>query len=71
MIDGAMRVLDQKLIITKTVNELLFEGYDDKMLDIARRFNVTQIPFSKFGWFFSVSIFYKINKTEKKFNKIY
>ncbi|XP_034173677.1 protein croquemort [Osmia lignaria lignaria] len=53
MVDGVMRVIDQKLIITKTVNELLFEGYDDKLLDIARRLNMTEIPFNKFGWFFS------------------
>lgn len=50
--DRIMRMVDQKLIITKTVNELLFEGYNDKMLDIARKLNVTEIPFTKFGWFF-------------------
>lgn len=51
-----MKAIDQKLIITKTVNELLFEGYDDAMLKIARKMNFTKIPFSKFAWFYGVNI---------------
>lgn len=39
--------------VTKTVNELLFEGYDDPLLDFLRGVNSTKfnIPFKKFGWF--------------------
>lgn len=52
LVDRIMKAIDQKLIITKTVNELLFEGYDDPMLKIARKMNFTKIPFSKFAWFY-------------------
>lgn len=45
------------LTTTHTVNELLFEGYDDKLLQLAKKLNITsfQIPFDKFGWFYGVS----------------
>jgi len=38
---------------TKTVRELLFEGYDDPLLDFLRELKIPtiNIPFSKFGWF--------------------
>ncbi|CAO1313413.1 unnamed protein product [Diamesa serratosioi] len=42
------------LSVTKTVRELLFEGYDDGLLTIVRAYNNTDIPkppFEKFGWF--------------------
>ncbi|CAK9830323.1 Protein croquemort [Anthophora retusa] len=52
MVDRIMKAIGQKLIITKTVNELLFEGYNDTMLKIARKFNFTEIPFDKFAWFY-------------------
>ncbi|OAD62418.1 Protein croquemort, partial [Eufriesea mexicana] len=52
VVDKMMKAIRQKLIITKTVNELLFEGYDDLMLKLARKMNVTEIPFPKFGWFY-------------------
>lgn len=48
--------LGEKLTLTKSVNELLFEGYDDILLQIARKMNATSIPYSKFGWFYAVSI---------------
>ncbi|XP_076174152.1 protein croquemort [Ptiloglossa arizonensis] len=50
--DRVMRAIGQQLVITKTVNELLFEGYDDVMLKIARKLNLTKIPMDKFGWFY-------------------
>lgn len=53
--DRVMRAIGQQLVITKTVNELLFEGYDDVMLKIARKLNLTKIPMDKFGWFYEVS----------------
>lgn len=45
--------LGEKLTLTKSVNELLFEGYDDILLQIARKMNATSIPYSKFGWFYA------------------
>ncbi|XP_054003182.1 protein croquemort-like [Hylaeus anthracinus] len=52
LVDRAMSAVNEKLVITKTVNELLFEGYDDTMLKIARKLNVTKIPMDKFAWFY-------------------
>lgn len=49
-----MRLLDTNIIITKTVGELLFEGYEDDLLDVVRLDNdptLPKIPFERFGWF--------------------
>lgn len=36
----------------KTVRELLFEGFEDPLLDLLKTLNGTiELPFSKFGWF--------------------
>ncbi|XP_056642709.1 protein croquemort-like [Diorhabda sublineata] len=42
-----------QLAITKTVDEYIFKGYDDPLLDLVRKLNITafQIPYGKFGWF--------------------
>ena len=42
------------LMLTKTVQELIFDGYDDQLLDILTSVtlpNVPTIPFKRFGWF--------------------
>lgn len=41
------------LFRTKTVRELLFDGYDDPLLDFLKKLNSSsvKIPFDKFGWF--------------------
>lgn len=41
------------LTVKKTVRELLFDGYDDKILDVLQylKFLKFKIPFKKFGWF--------------------
>ncbi|KAI4493242.1 hypothetical protein M0802_009530 [Mischocyttarus mexicanus] len=44
--------VNKDLTMTKTVRELLFDGYNDELLIIAKRFNFTTIPFTKFGWFY-------------------
>lgn len=43
----------EKLAVTHTVRELIFDGYDDKILDVLRRLNLKSfdIPFDRFGWF--------------------
>lgn len=56
MTNSFMVRLGEKLALTKSVNELLFDGYDDTLLQIARKMNATDIPYSKFGWFYAVSI---------------
>lgn len=50
-----MKSVGQQLIITKSVNELLFEGYEDTILKIAQKINFTEIPFTKFAWFYGVN----------------
>lgn len=46
----------QEIHITKTARELLFEGYSDDMIDIAREMPIfgedVEVPFDKFGWFY-------------------
>lgn len=39
---------------TKTVSELLFEGYDDSLINLGRLVNMEEDipPFDKFGWFY-------------------
>lgn len=41
------------LAVTRTVNEFIFEGYDDPMLDLLHKLNISniKIPFTKMGWF--------------------
>jgi len=47
--------LGEKLVLTKSVNDLLFEGYNDTLLLIARKMKATKLPYTKFGWFYGVS----------------
>lgn len=42
--------------ITKSVRELLFDGYDDPLLDLIIKANLPGVrlpPFDKFGWFYA------------------
>lgn len=47
--------LGEKLVFTKSVNALLFEGYNDTLLEIAKKMKATGLPYDKFGWFYAVS----------------
>jgi len=44
----------EPMFVTKTVGQLMFEGYEDELLNITARLNVSdfQVPFDKFGWFY-------------------
>lgn len=44
--------------ITKTVDELLFRGYDDSLIEIGRMAAIADDipPFDKFGWFYMVRL---------------
>lgn len=53
--DRAMAYVKERLIVTKPVNELLFDGYHDKLLDIAARLNISGFNMDKFGWFYQVN----------------
>ncbi|XP_019757382.1 protein croquemort isoform X2 [Dendroctonus ponderosae] len=43
----------ESLFLHKNVRELLFDGYDDGLIDIALKLNISgfNLPFTKFGWF--------------------
>ena len=47
------------LFINKTVGELLFDGYDDPVLEIGSSFDEEEktMPMEKFGWFYKVNNF--------------
>ena len=55
-----LSLYDQNIYVRKTASELLFEGYQDDLIDMARdisgfgkdKFN---IPYDRFGWFYGVS----------------
>lgn len=61
-----LSTLISNIYITKSVGEILFDGYDDTLLDMARSmpFLADQgIPnYDKFGWFYMVCKFYNMIK---------
>ncbi|KAF7270551.1 hypothetical protein GWI33_016506 [Rhynchophorus ferrugineus] len=44
---------NENIAVTKTIGDLLFNGYDDPLINIAMKLNMSKIhlPFKKFGWF--------------------
>ena len=44
------------MFINKTIGELLFDGYDDPVLEIGASFDEEEkkLPMEKFGWFYKV-----------------
>lgn len=67
MVDVGLKLFGQEMSVIKTVDELLFTGYSDDMIDMAREVHIfgndVQVPFDRFGWFYTVS-------KSKAFNKI-
>lgn len=59
MVDVGLAMYDQEISVTKSVDELLFTGYSDEMIDVARAVPIfgsdVEVPFDKFGWFYTVS----------------
>lgn len=45
----------QTLHETKTVGEFLFDGYENQLLNFAKKMPMIKIPYDKFGWFYTVS----------------
>lgn len=47
------------MYVTKSAQELLFDGYQDDLIDIAIEMSLTDktvtVPYDKFGWFYTVS----------------
>lgn len=62
-VDVGLKIYNQPLAVTKTVDELLFTGYEDDMITIARDMpsffgEGVEVPFDRFGWFYTVSVIY-------------
>ena len=48
----------QEIHVTKSARELLFEGYEDNMVLMAKEnpiFDTGEIPFDRIGWFYKVT----------------
>lgn len=56
-----LNMYNQEVFIVKSARELLFEGYQDDMIDMARAMpslneHEISVPFDRFGWFYMVSL---------------
>lgn len=56
-----LSLYNQQAFITKDARELLFEGYEDDLINMAQeisRFGAFElnIPYDRFGWMYGVSI---------------
>ncbi|KAH8249240.1 hypothetical protein KR032_007575 [Drosophila birchii] len=57
MVDVGLRMYGAEMSVQKTVDELLFTGYSDAMIDVAMAMPIfgdeVKVPFDKFGWFYT------------------
>ncbi|GAB0094338.1 Protein croquemort [Sergentomyia squamirostris] len=53
IVDFLFKEKGARMTVTKSVRELLFDGYDDPVLNFVRKLNISSfvIPFTKVGWF--------------------
>ena len=53
-----LSTLEAEIFVRKTVGELMFEGYEDKIMDIGSHLGEIEgdVVFDKFGWFYKVFI---------------
>lgn len=59
MVSVVLNMYDQKVHVIKTVDEMLFTGYSDDLIDVAQQmtmFSDVKVPFDRFGWFYTVRI---------------
>lgn len=58
MVDVGLTLYNQQMTVVKSVDELLFTGYSDDMITMARTMSIfgtdVEVPFDKFGWFYTV-----------------
>ncbi|XP_067623366.1 protein peste-like [Eurosta solidaginis] len=56
-VDVGLKMYGQEMSIARTIDEMLFTGYEDDMLAMARAMPLfgkdVQVPFDKFGWFYT------------------
>ncbi|KAG1677320.1 Protein croquemort [Nymphon striatum] len=58
ILSEAIKRFGNKIHVTKTVGQFLFEGYQDDVIDFGRnmtKFTGIEIPFDKFGWYYNVT----------------
>ncbi|ALC38826.1 santa-maria [Drosophila busckii] len=59
MVDVGLKLYGQQMSVVKTVDEILFTGYSDAMIDMAIAMpsgmfgDEINVPFDKFGWFYT------------------
>lgn len=51
--NGVLKIIGEDLTVTKSVRQLLFDGYDDKLLTLATKTKLVHVPYDKFGWFYT------------------
>lgn len=59
-----LTIYNQETHVTKQARELLFEGYEDDMVTLAKDMpllDTGDIPFDRVGWFYMVSIFLSLH----------
>lgn len=53
-----LSLFNQEVHVTKSAGELLFDGYQDDMIDVAIDMAKTDssifVPYDRFGWFYGV-----------------
>lgn len=53
-----LSIYNQQIHVTKPARELLFEGYEDDMVSLAKQLPFLageEVPFDRVGWFYMVS----------------
>ncbi|XP_017060504.1 protein peste [Drosophila ficusphila] len=57
IVDVGLTMYGAEMTVTKSIDELLFTGYSDAMIDVARAMPIfgdeVKVPFDKFGWFYT------------------
>ena len=57
-VSDMLSTLEAEIFVRKTVGELMFEGYEDKIMDIGSALGEIEgdVVLDKFGWFYKVII---------------
>lgn len=56
-VELSLAFFGQQIHLTKTADELLFKGYEDPIINVAREIAKVMgidVPFDRFGWFYMV-----------------
>ncbi|GIY40901.1 scavenger receptor class B member 1 [Caerostris darwini] len=50
-IDSILKFTNSRLYVTKSIRNLLFDGYEEEILNTAKDIGI-EVPYDKFGWFY-------------------